>query len=358
MNPAAAPPAPSRWGRLLRWSLLIVPIGVAANLALSWFATDHAVLRAAAVRPRAWLFIAVALALVPWLTNSLRILIWARFLGYPLRLRDTLRIIVSAELTSSLLPTSTGSEVVRLGLLVRSGLSAGQAASVVTLGYLEDLIFFLLALPAAFFVSAAWRLPVLRALAERARLDVVWVPLVVLGGILILRVAWQLAVLGRFGAGTRRATLRGTARAGRRARQTGREFRAVYRLVARRGKLRFVAAWFVTVVQWSCRYSVATALAYFLGFRVDPVLFFLLQWVIFTAMLFIPTPGAAGGAEGLFLLVYSALLPAGAVGLVTAGWRLLTFYLPLSLGALLLGSSTLKGLAEGQRNRHKAPRPV
>jgi uncharacterized membrane protein YbhN (UPF0104 family) len=33
--------------------------------------------------------------------------------------------------------------------------------------------------------------------------------------------------------------------------------------------------------------------------------------------------------------VYSALLPGSIVGIATAGWRLLTFYLQLSLGAIL-----------------------
>jgi hypothetical protein len=68
---------------------------------------------------------------------------------------------------------------------------------------------------------------------------------------------------------------------------------------------------------------------------VDPVLFFLLQWVIFTGMMFVPTPGASGGAEAMFYVVYQALLPAGLIGIVTALWRMLTFYLSLALGSVI-----------------------
>ena len=46
------------------------------------------------------------------------------------------------------------------------------------------------------------------------------------------------------------------------------------------------------------------------------MLFFLLQWVIFTVMVFVPTPGASGGAEAAFLLVYSALLPVRIIGIL------------------------------------------
>ena len=106
-------------------------------------------------------------------------------------------------------------------------------------------------------------------------------------------------------------------------------------MVLARGKTRFALTFVITAVQWSCRYSVATAVAYFLGAQVDPLLFFLLQWVIFTAMLFVPTPGASGGAEGAFAIVYSALLPPNTVGLATAIWRLLTFYFLLSLGSII-----------------------
>jgi uncharacterized membrane protein YbhN (UPF0104 family) len=88
---------------------------------------------------------------------------------------------------------------------------------------------------------------------------------------------------------------------------------------------------------------VATALVAFLGAPVDPVLFFLLQWVVFTAMMFIPTPGASGGAEAAFYLVYSALIPAGIIGLATAGWRFFTFYLQLGLGSLVFALLNVEG---------------
>lgn len=315
--------------------MFLVPLGVLGNLWLSWAATDHDVLRSLHELPRRYLLLAVGLGLVPWLTNTLRILIWARFIGAAVSFLDVFRITLGAELASSVFPTSSGGEAFRWGMMIQKGITPGQAASIVTLGYLEDLLFFATAIPLSIYLSSAWELPVLQRVAAELQSKTALVAIV---GFLLVLSLWILArviLLGRLGALPRRRGRRFAAGTRRRFRKTGRDFRDVYRLVVVRGKLRFLLTFLITAVQWSCRYSVVTALAYFLGAEVDPVLFFLLQWVIFTMMLFVPTPGASGGAEAIFFLVYSALLPARILGVATAGWRMLTFYVQLSLGSLI-----------------------
>lgn len=95
------------------------------------------------------------------------------------------------------------------------------------------------------------------------------------------------------------------------------------------------ASFGATAIQWICRYSAVTALVWALGIPVDPVLFWLLQWLVFTSMTLVRTPGAAGGAEAIFALVYGPLLPAAAVRWLVVGWRGVTFYLQLLAGALV-----------------------
>jgi glycosyltransferase 2 family protein len=320
--------------KLFRTSLILVPFGVLGNLALSWFGTGRGVLSEMAGRPIGWLVVAIVIALVPWFTNVARIIVWARFLKHPLGWRDATRIIIGAEISASVIPTSTGSEVIRLGMLMQCGLTAGQAASIVTLGYLEDLVFFLVALPVCLFWSSAYKLPALRGLTHQVHVNAPETLGISVLALLVLWGLWRLALAGRLGRGLRRRVRRITARTRGRIRRTWRDFADIYRRVISHGKLRFALTLSITALQWACRYSVATAFVYYLGYPVDPLLFFLLQWVIFTVMLFIPTPGASGGAEAAFLLVYSAVLPTRVIALVTAGWRFLTFYLPLGLGSL------------------------
>jgi glycosyltransferase 2 family protein len=336
--PAAGGRVSSGLDRVFRTALVLVPFGVLLNLAISWRFTDQEVLRNLIHLPRHYLYLALALALIPWLTNALRLLIWARFISHRLSFRDAFRITLGAELASSVFPTSSGGEVFRWGMMVQKGISKGQSASIVTLGYLEDMLFFLIAIPAAVVVSSAWNLPVFQYLGRQIltrQNTAVGVLVAFVALLFVARALLRAWLQGGLGEAPRRRGLHvfGTLR--RRLRRTWSDFRSVHALVIRRGKSRFLLTFLITAVQWSSRYSVVTALAFFLGAQVDPVLFFLLQWVVFTAMLFVPTPGASGGAEAFFLVAYSALLPGRIVGIATALWRMLTFYFLLALGSLL-----------------------
>lgn len=322
--------------RVLRTALFLVPFGVLGNLALSWFATDHDALRGLGTDLR-YLWLALFLALFPWVTNTLRLLIWARFIGHRVSFRDMFRVTLGAELSSSVFPTSSGGEVFRWGMMVQKGIPQGHAASIVTLGYIEDMAFFALAIPTSIVLSRAWELPVLVGMTQQLRGQALLVIGIGIASVVVLRLIFAAALRGRLGEMPRLKGLRFVARLKRKFRRTWHDFRSVHQLVIRRGKSRFLLTFVITAVQWSCRYSVVTALAFLLApdADIDPVLFFLLQWIIFTAMMFIPTPGATGGAEAAFYLVYATLLPPGLIGIATAGWRMLTFYVQLALGSVI-----------------------
>ena len=114
------------------------------------------------------------------------------------------------------------------------------------------------------------------------------------------------------------------------------DFFSAYKLVGQRGKGRFLAAIGLTTGLWLARCSVATAVLYGLGQQVDPILYFLLQWVVFMMMVFVPTPGAALGAEASFSAVMDGFVSEGILGVVTAGWRFFSFYLPLLLALAVM----------------------
>jgi uncharacterized protein (TIRG00374 family) len=357
MTAAAAPARPrGLLDRLFRSALILVPIGVLANVWWTWYATDHSVFVHLNRLPRQYLALALALGLAPWVTNATRMLLWGRFLGLPLGWRDYLGVTIGGELASSVVPTSSGNEVMRWGILVRKGVPQGKAISIVTLGWLQDSLFFAVAIPAAVVLSRAWELPVLRAVGRQARGKVTVIVVVAVAALFALRLLWGAVLIGTLGEGSRRRGLRWTARVRRRLGRTLADVREVRRLVVARGKGLFLLTWLITGLQWSCRYSVVTALAFFLApqAHVDPVLFFLLQWVVFTALNFVPTPGASGGAEAAFVLVYSALLPASVIGIATAGWRFLTFYVQLALGSVIFASLNLADARRAALVRRRA----
>jgi uncharacterized protein (TIRG00374 family) len=334
MSEIDAPQSPRGFQKLFRTALVIIPIGVLGNIVFSLLITDRQLLASLDEFPRQYLLLAIGLALVPWVTNTLRLMIWTHFLGFRLRFREAFQMTLATDLGSAVSPTAVGGGFFKWGMLVQRGISPGAAASLATFPTIEDGIFFAIAVPSAIVFTESWDLPVLRVIAGEFRENAI-VMVLMAGSIALatwLAVRWMLT--GGLGSRTQERSIRFLARTRRRFRRTWIDARDVFHLIALRGKKWFALSFCITAVQWSARYSVISALVLFLGAPVQPVLFWLLQWVVFTLMAFIPTPGAAGGAEAAFFLIYSALLPERVIGLATAGWRFLTFYLQLGLAAL------------------------
>jgi glycosyltransferase 2 family protein len=333
---APVPPSNDAAQRAFRIALLLLPIGVAANIAYSLLATDRALLGAIGELPRAYLLVALGLTLVPWLTGILRLLVWTRFLGCTIPLRELVRMTLVVDLGAAVSPTAIGGEAFKWGMLVRHGVKPGTAATLALLPKLEDAVFFFgLGLPIAIVWTQAWRLPVVVSSARLVSSNALGV--IVTGAVLLILALTLLRLSLRGFAGTRlrRPGLRRLARVRRRVRRFRREARIATALIARRGKSRFALTLLLTAAHWIARYSVISALALFFGVPFDPVLFWLLQWLVFTFMSFVPTPGATGGAEIAFTVIYAAFLPAGVIGIATAAWRLFTFYVPVALAAAL-----------------------
>jgi glycosyltransferase 2 family protein len=313
----------------------VLPLGVLGNIAYTWLATDRALLRSLHALPLTYLLAALALTLTPWITGSLRLLVWSRFLGHRVALVDLVRMTLVVDLGAALSPTAIGGEAFRWGMLVRHGVKPGHAATLALMPKLEDAVFFVIALPAAIVWTSAWRLPVVASSTRLLSENVLTI--IGIAGLVAL-IAWlssRSALRGHAGVRVRRFGIRFRGRARRRLRRGLYDARTAFVLIATRGKARFALTLAFTALHWIARYSVIAALTLFLGVPFDPVLFWLLQWVVFTMMSFVPTPGAAGGAEVAFTAVYATLLPAGFIGVATAAWRLFTFYVPVGLAALL-----------------------
>lgn len=327
--------APRGFDKLFRTAMIVIPIGVIGNVLFSLWRTDRTLLASLADLPRGYLVLALGLGVVPWFANALRLLIWTRFLGHGVGFRDAFRITLATDLGSAVSPSAVGGGFFKWGMLVQKGVTPGAAVSLATLTPIEDGLFFLIAIPIGIYLTASWGNPVFSEAAGQLRESAPAV-LLVAGGIALLSwLALRWVLGGLFGRRTRRKGLRLAGRTKRRLRGTWVDAREVFRLISANGKSRFALSMTLTSVQWAARYSIVSALVAFLGAPVHPVLFGILQWVVFTLAAFVPTPGGAGGAEAAFFVVYSPFIPAAILPLTTAGWRFFTFYLHLLLAALV-----------------------
>jgi uncharacterized protein (TIRG00374 family) len=315
---------------LLRKLFFLIPLGIIGNVAFVLLATDGGLFRSEIHFAPGYFFIAMILSITPWFTGSLRLLFWSRFLGNRLRYCEVFRIVLGAELGAAISPPIIGGSAVKTGMLMQKGFSGGTALSLTVLESIEDGLFFLFMVPLALTLSSSWELPVIRGLLSGIRHTSH--PMFLIGSgvaccaVLVLAQPRCRMIVTRYtpaGLVTRIGS-------------GYKNFILTWRTIIIAGKSVFALTFMLTAIQWICRYSIISLLLMSLGLPAQPILFMALQVLVFALTSLIPTPGGAGGAEAVFYLLYQPFLAAESIGLITIGWRFLTYYFLLLLAAVLL----------------------
>lgn len=118
-----------------------------------------------------------------------------------------------------------------------------------------------------------------------------------------------------------------------------REFDKGLKIMWGRGPLSLVRIGFLSLCYWAVWFGILPVLARGLGVIVDPELLISRQFALTLALPFIPVPGASGALELAMAGVYQGVIPRSVLGIFILSWRLVTYYMPLLLGALAaLGS--------------------
>lgn len=313
---------------ILRRLIPIVCIGVLGNLAFSWYTTDKGKLLDWSAFSWGYLFLACGLSLLPWFWHALRIYIWSRFFGIPISPLNLLRIVVATDVGGVVAPVAVGGAPFKMGMLMQQGFQTGQAATLTLLGHLEEAVFFLSIIPVSLVLTRPWENP----LWQRVGTFVDAHTVALLSGLAVLAALVVLVKKTPFF----RRFFHGRVHRSERLQMLIADFRHAIRLVYSKGRKPFLLSMLAIIGQWISRFSILIAVLFALGLEVDFFKIFFLQWMVFVAMLFVPTPGGTGGAEAAFLLVFSNLIPRAAVGPAMAGWRLITYYFMLLVGVGLL----------------------
>ncbi len=323
--------------RFLKILLIIIPLAVAGNIIYVIIATEPGILKHLNNFNGWYLALAVALVFSPWLAQSSRIFIWGRVFKRNIQPGQAFKTVLAAEIGAAITPTMLGGSYAKLGFLIGYGFSAAEATLVTFLGTLVDGVFFAIALPISLYWSRAWENPHVvhawRGLISNWETALIVITLL----LAILFIIKKLNLtLNRRGPESGRGLPDGfLPRITAYIERFRTDILSAAGFVIRRGKSAFVACVLIAGIGWCGRYGAISALIFGLGYPVDPVLFFLLQWVVFTTMTMIPTPGAIGGAEVSFALIYNGLIPSALIPIATSVWRFITFYLTVGLGSLI-----------------------
>lgn len=324
-------PAPAIGQRIWQAAFWIVPLAALANLALLFWALPDQPSDFALPAPW-WLVAAFANVLLAWTIAIARLLLWSRFLGTAISVVAATRVTVGVTALNAVTPSSTGGPPLKWMLLRREGVSSARASGLIALQVAEDSAVLLPFCVLAIFWTGWALYPAAQLLGGEAM--AVRIATVVATLILVVASGWGAIAAARhglLGGFLRRKTHALGAWLAALCRDMGTDWHHV----RRRGKHILALSMALALVQWLTRFSTATMVIYAFGLTIDPILSWLLLWLVMAVGSMVPTPGGAGGAEGAFLLIFSGFVASGYLVPVMVLWRLAFFFVPVALAALL-----------------------
>lgn len=309
----------------------LILIGILIDLAVVHLSSGREGFHAILSLSVPYLILGVILAFIPWLTRSLRVMIWSRFFGNRIHPLRALRVILGTDIVAAATPTAVGGAPAKASMLYKEGFSPASSLVITTLAWIEDTLFFVIAVPAAIAVSPSIGIDTIVGLLGSfdPMIIVTILSLLVAAGILIFFAARREPGGNGLVARIYRGIKTWLAR-------TKSQMLDAFAQVVKGGMSQLLLTMPLTAVQWTARYLIVSAVAFGLGLEVDPAHLFVLQCIVFALMVFVPLPGATVGAEGGFLLLHGGMVPLGTVGVLMTGWRFLTFHLPVAVAGVLL----------------------
>ncbi len=340
-----------RLEQIFRTLAIIIPLAIAGNIIYVLLSSKLATLKALIDFHPGYLALAMIMVFVPWFTQASRLILWSRVFSRQLKPGQAFKTAIVTDLGNFVTPTSTGGGYVKLGFLIRFGFKPGEAALLTLLGSAEDAIFFAISLPLALAISSAWNnrdvTAAIRNLGSHWPTAVILILAVILAYLLIFRIKAKKEVSP--GIGDRPGFI---ARIRLNIKKYLEQFISAGKFAAANGKATLGICTILAGIGWCCRYGAVTALILGLGYQADPALYFLLQWVIFSTMIVIPTPGAIGGAEVTFALIMGSVVPKPVLPVLVGAWRFVTYYLLACVGSIFMAVAGV-GTAVTSRSRDK-----
>ncbi|KNZ42703.1 lysylphosphatidylglycerol synthase transmembrane domain-containing protein [Acetobacterium bakii] len=108
-------------------------------------------------------------------------------------------------------------------------------------------------------------------------------------------------------------------------------------------KMQTFRLFLVSIVQILVLYSVNYWVYRSLGlYETNAITIISLQAILYVAMAFVPTPGASGGAEAGFLLIFGPVYGPGYTPIAMILWRFITFYFIILFGGIYLSIHSIR----------------
>ena len=340
----------------MAWPLLL---SLAVLGLVGYYTFDPVAFRRLLPRLNPWLLGAAAATVV------LRVFFGAWRLHYfsrgQLSLPESARSQLAWDFLAYVTPSTVGGgPFVALFIARDSRLPLGEATSVILFSMLVDQICFALTIPVLLLCSAY-----VEVFPEALGAVGYWSMVLFFFGFMLWVVAFGYGTLFRPQLLKRLArrlfSLKGLRRFRKRALSVAGDLEHRSRLL-RSQPPRFYANGFVlSLIPWISRYLLTLFIIWSVYPSVDRVLAFLRAAALNLGALALPTPGGAGGVEGLYLLFFGPpLMPAALVAPTLLVWRLMSYYLFIIIGVFIvarhLQRATRRTLAAPSQKQRTGPK--
>jgi hypothetical protein len=286
------------------------------------------------VKPKRLPGLAIALAAVflrIWLTAAKIRYLADRTLSWV----ASIRIVIFWDFASAVTPSTVGGAPVATYVMSREGISLGQSGAVMLYSLLLDQLLYVAIIP--ILVVAGFHYEVFPA-----DIGTVGVGALMVGFVLLLAYAFVLAYGILRNPAVLRTVFENVTKLPGLRRMRGNIMAEMDRLIEfsttlNAKKPRFILnAFLISTAGWLVRFAIPTIVV--LSFLpADELLSFARSVGMTFAGFFMPTPGGSGGAEALFAIFQGPLFERPEfIGIAIFMWRLLTFYLSIGLGTMVL----------------------
>lgn len=314
--------------KIINRLVLFIGLGVAAHIVFVLSTTEKSLLNYLTNLSFGHLALISVLMFVPWAAYALRILIWANFFKEKIRYSDALRVVITSDLASALTPTAVGGAPAKAALLLNRGFATPTVGFILTYGVVEDIVFYTTGILMAAIFSTGLLAGIGSSILGFIQINIV-------------SIMWITGVLGIYLAMIKMDLVPKMFKINTYLPQKWKDYIQKIRMklgqsidgmksnfasVWADGKLSMAASLTLLFIQWFSKFSVLLVILDAFHVDFDTIQLYIRQWVVFVTMLFIPTPGASGGAEASFLVIFGKSIPKELSFLIVSVWRLFTYY--------------------------------
>lgn len=292
------------------------------------------------------LLFAMTMVMSSWLVDGLRLWVLAKAMGGRVGYLEAVRISVAGAFMAGVTPSDTGGEPLKVYYLHRGGMSVGQATATITLiAMLHATTRFLLWMVVP-IIAFTLGFSLEFTAAVKATLTFGLLIYLVFMALLVASTLWPEAVVHLairvFNSSLMKkhvspALLEKVEATVRRVAEDFREGMIKFRSKG----THVIFALLLSIVYWVVVISVPVFLLRQMGSDASAFQIFCLSMTVYLVMAYVPTPGASGGAEVGSAIFFSPFLPAKVLGTFVVVWRVVTYYLTLFAGGVLVVIDTV-----------------